>query len=328
MKKTIITTLSITLAFIAIAQNTFTKTEFVRFSPDGKQLVLSSAVYQSSTTAGVPAKRISARIAMMNVDGSNLKWITSTVSGKADASPAISTDGKKIVFRRDNLNETAEPGDIYIINTDGSGLKQLSAKAEQEKNPEFTADGKGVIFIREYFKNIGKARDGELIHIDLATGQEKILLPKEMRVVQAIPLTIGRGGLLLACAETNDQGQPLPAGSMLAMASPDGEISDRSKMILPGKVKMEIKQARTVIAGQQLIFYVHATEGSGWFAEDANFKITAGQTQKLTARGYYSDINLSPDGKTGVQGNEGEATIKLWDFANDQFSNKRTVTGK
>jgi hypothetical protein len=83
-----------------------------------------------------------------------------------------------------------------------------------------------------------------------------------------------------------------------------------------------------VIAGQQLIFYVHATQGSGWFAEDANFKISARQTQKLTGYGYYCDVSLSPDGKTGAQGNEREATIKLWDFANDQFSNKRTVTGK
>lgn len=85
--------------------------------------------------------------------------------------------------------------------------------------------------------------------------------------------------------------------------------------------------AKWVVTVAQLTFYVHGTEGTGWFADDVHFKVTPGQTQKLTHRNYYSDISLSPDGKTGAQGAEGKASVNVWDFSNDQFSNKRVLRG-
>lgn len=327
MKSVAVLVLLLFVSSISPAQNTFTTTEHVRFSPDGKQVVFSSAVYQASTTAGSPATRISARIAVMNIDGTNLKFITTVSSKAADASPVISSDGKKIVFRRDNLSAAGEPGDIYIINIDGSGIKQLSNKSEHETNPEFTVDGKGVIYVRQYFVGMGKASNGELIYADITGTNEKVLLQKEMRVVQAIPLTIGRGGYLVACGETNDKGDIMPTGSMLIMASPDGETAPKSKMLFPGKEKIQIKHIRVVQDGQ-LKIYVRGSEGEGWFAADVDYRVTPGQIQKITTKDYYHDVSLSPDGKTGAQGDSGNATIKFWDFLNDLFSNKRVVVGK
>jgi Tol biopolymer transport system component len=328
MRSLVLVVLALLTAGTAYTQEIFSKTEFTRFSPDGKQVVFSSAVYQASTTSGVPAKRLSARIAIMNVDGTKLKFITAETPGKADAIPVISGDSKKILFRRDNLKDGAESGDIFIVDVDGTGLTQLSKSPEHETNPEFAMDGKGVVFIREYFTGLGKAKDGELVWVDLKGGGEKIMIPKEMRVLQATVLNVGRGGYLLACAETDTDGKPLPAGSMLAMASPDGEINPRSKMVPQASKKVRIFKVHTIIADGKPVFYINGREGEGWFADDIHFKVTTGQIQKITTKGYYGDINISPDGKTGVQGGDSAASIKLWDFSDDKFSNKRIVTAQ
>ena len=77
----------------------------------------------------------------MNIDGSEQKQIT--FSG-LDYSPSWSPDGDKIVFYSDRIN----PSQIFIINKDGSGLKQITNTTGSDVNryPTWFPDGKKIIY--------------------------------------------------------------------------------------------------------------------------------------------------------------------------------------
>ncbi len=78
----------------------------------------------------------------------------------------FSPDGERIVFTRSQREwvsfRDAEPWDIYLINSDGSGEQLL---VPYGYHPTWTADGKGIVF----------QRGQEVIQIDIETGEETLL---------------------------------------------------------------------------------------------------------------------------------------------------------
>jgi Tol biopolymer transport system component len=83
-------------------------------SPDGRHIVLNS----HDNSALFPA------IFVMNLDGSNLHQVSFPPDGAVDVFPSYSPDGAKIVFASSRI----DPGsiDLYIMNTDGSGITVLA----------------------------------------------------------------------------------------------------------------------------------------------------------------------------------------------------------
>lgn len=307
-----------------MAQETFPATETPRFSPDGKQFVFSSTVWEKTASA---SKKLSGAIALMNTDGTNFRLVTKNTTGINDRDASLSPDGKKIVFRRVNLekNPSETGGDVYIINADGSGLKQISNHKADETFPEFTVDGKSVIFVREHFAGANSPYQGELVSVNLQDFKEQLLIAKEFRVKQAIPIPTGRGGFLIACAEIDGNGKPLPNGTMLAVASPAGELNPKAFMKLPmPEKKLQIDRIVASFAPTDTAFYVAASE-DGWFGENYAFKITPKESKILN--GLYNDIryyfSLSPDGKQNIIGTSYPIdTLIVKEFAADNFSGK------
>ncbi|MGA9173945.1 MAG: cell wall-binding repeat-containing protein, partial [Thermoactinomyces sp.] len=82
---------------------------------------------------------------MMNPDGSNkVKLTTNTIFNELYG--RVSPDGKKIVFMRDG-----NPGadfEIYVMNIDGTGLKQLTDNAVDDSYPDWSPDGSKIVFVR------------------------------------------------------------------------------------------------------------------------------------------------------------------------------------
>jgi len=106
---------------------------------------------------------------------------------KMNYAPCFSRDGEKIVFT--SAKERGYTQNIFMINTDGSGLSQIT-KFPEEKNkdiiyasaPSFSPDGKRIIFLRSHAKRErayplrGEMHsEWDLYELDIATGAERRL---------------------------------------------------------------------------------------------------------------------------------------------------------
>jgi hypothetical protein len=76
-------------------------------------------------------------IEVMNADGTGRTTIT---AGPSDYGPNWSPDGAKIVFRR------GSPGEIYVVNSDGSGLTRLTNNSFRDVTPAWSPDGTKIVF--------------------------------------------------------------------------------------------------------------------------------------------------------------------------------------
>ena len=88
----------------------------------------------------------------------------------------FSPDGKRIVFSPFTLKTS----DIYIVNVDGSGLKRLTNTKYWEVAPQFTPDGKKIMFMSDK-ENYA----GEIYLIDLDGSNYRRLAPGYFGVSEA-----------------------------------------------------------------------------------------------------------------------------------------------
>jgi hypothetical protein len=134
------------------------------WSPDGKKIFFSWTDWLNKFNHNVNKVFAKAYLMSTNVDGTGWQCISDTANGLADdGRPSLSPDGKQIVFEC-NRNH---PGnlflEIYIINSDGTNIRQLTScnpgnlhenhydKYWLDGNPMFTQDGKYVVFSRETY---------------------------------------------------------------------------------------------------------------------------------------------------------------------------------
>lgn len=74
----------------------------------------------------------------MDIDGSNQIQLTDAKKGYA-FSPRWSPDGTKIVF--ESTKKDKKDADIYIVNTEGDNLTQLTKNKSSDMRPYWTTDG-------------------------------------------------------------------------------------------------------------------------------------------------------------------------------------------
>ena len=96
------------------------------FSPDGEQLV-------------VKACRPDCGLWIVNANDTAPRRLT---DGGTDGLPAWSPNGRKIAFSR-NVDDNV---DIYTVNVDGSGLRQLTTAPGNDSVPAWTPDSRGIVF--------------------------------------------------------------------------------------------------------------------------------------------------------------------------------------
>lgn len=87
-------------------------------------------------------------IFLVNSDGTNARRVTTAPTATAvDSLPAFSPDGKQIAFDR-ILDGSPGHGRsaIFVVNIDGSGLKQLTDFATNASYPNWSPDGTRIVF--------------------------------------------------------------------------------------------------------------------------------------------------------------------------------------
>jgi TolB protein len=110
-----------------------------KWSPNGKQIVYC-----------IDVDTVNSDIYLMDADGENKKRLT-TFPGD-DSHPNWSPDGKKIIFNSaQNTPDYHIPWgqqyvEIFTMNTDGSGKKQISNLKTVSTYPSFSPDGKYIVF--------------------------------------------------------------------------------------------------------------------------------------------------------------------------------------
>ena len=65
-----------------------------------------------------------------------------TKSTATDRDSCISDDGSKIAFARDD----GEDWEVFVVNSDGTGLTQLTDNTVDDMDPSISADGSKVAF--------------------------------------------------------------------------------------------------------------------------------------------------------------------------------------
>ncbi|NYT20156.1 MAG: hypothetical protein GKC08_07715 [Methanosarcinales archaeon] len=81
-------------------------------------------------------------IFIMNPDGSGVRQLTTTVSGIDDVFPQINSDASTIVYTSFNSDDERdwETREIYVMNADGSGQRQLTNNDDPEYYPVIGGD--------------------------------------------------------------------------------------------------------------------------------------------------------------------------------------------
>jgi TolB protein len=136
-------------------------------SPDGKQIVFTSI------------RSGDLELWIMDIDGTNVRQLTSGLG--YDGGAFFSPDSKRLVFRASRPTQPADVAEykelldqglvmptnmeIYTMNTDGSGIKQVTKLGKANWAPFFTPDGSHIVFSSNHQSQRGY--DFQLYMVDL-----------------------------------------------------------------------------------------------------------------------------------------------------------------
>jgi Tol biopolymer transport system component len=111
--------------------------EIPEWSPDGRRIAFGA----SPIFPGEPGFHTD--IWIMRADGTHKRQLT---SGGFDGEPVFSPDGRRIAFAR--ITHDAEIADaaIYVMNTDGSHLRQVVPSTFGLEHPDWSPDGRWISF--------------------------------------------------------------------------------------------------------------------------------------------------------------------------------------
>ncbi len=101
------------------------------FSPDGKSIYLGMSMGSGA-----------ADIYRINISGEVITRLTKGPAGAINVEPTLSPDGQKIAFSSERGGRPM----IYVMNSDGGGIKRLTFDGVYNSSPSWSPDGKKIAF--------------------------------------------------------------------------------------------------------------------------------------------------------------------------------------
>jgi Tol biopolymer transport system component len=111
--------------------------------------------YQPEPAAGV--------FTMRTADGGGLVRVTANPYGNHDVPGDYSPAGGRIVFLR-ITDSDSETGTLFVVNTDGSGLRRITAPGFAEDSGSWSPDGRWILFSSNNQKLFVVHPDGTGLH--------------------------------------------------------------------------------------------------------------------------------------------------------------------
>jgi Tol biopolymer transport system component len=143
-------------------------------------------------------------IFIINSDGTGLKQLTD--NDEDDWAPAISGDGSRIAFQRTEYQKMTSNPDaikpikpqVYVINSDGTGLAQLTNKTEEAFwNPSISDNGEKIAFWSYFYdpEEIEPEKTGISLVNYLADAEDEndggLIVPAAMVIGGILPIAVG-----------------------------------------------------------------------------------------------------------------------------------------
>lgn len=129
---------------------------------------------------------------VVNADGSHLTKLTHNPQGEVcgsggfcNGSPAWSPDGRRIAFNRASGPVDDEAVGIYVMNTDGSGVQQITQTARpalgEDSDPQWSPNGRKIVFQRRNVRTATPRGGIALWTVNLVSGRERRVTPWHLR---------------------------------------------------------------------------------------------------------------------------------------------------
>jgi Tol biopolymer transport system component len=195
------------------------------WSPDGRRIAFESGpgacILDFHYVGGRNAGTGDVDISVANADGSGLRRLTRGPG--VDCAPVWSPDGRKIAFQRSLVRREGDKVvgadyDIYVINADGSGERNLTGDALSVR-PMWSPDGQKIAFWSGPDGNGG-------IYVMNADGGERRMLARNHALVAWSPdgrkILLGRGGRQVCPAPCVGGGGGTKAYAVIANADGSG----------------------------------------------------------------------------------------------------------
>ena len=197
------------------------------YSPDGTQLVV-----DEDSGKGQPDRH---GLIVANADGSAARTLTTSLKGKNayDTESQWSPDGTRIAFTR--VKSTKEAA-IFVVNVDGTGLKQVTAYKLDAASPDWSPDGTRIAFNSYWDQHPGKSANVYTVNPD-GTGLTAVThhrggkghsfrpswAPDGSKLVIATFVPKGKGGRFgfYIINPDGSGAKRLPTGKLVFAAQPD-----------------------------------------------------------------------------------------------------------
>ena len=199
----------------------------------GPQRVISSnglVVFTSSAPAGPTFAASATDVYLMNLDGTNIQAVTHFGNDPSlfAWNAVISADGSTIAFESNRDPDSGKPGEtlrVWVVHSDGAGLRPLTTGSEPSTGPSISADGELVGFVHKgqiYLASSGGASLQALTDFQMSAAQDPVISDDGSRVVFTIgPRNGGRGAIYVVDSDGKNL-RPLYAPRALSQGSITG----------------------------------------------------------------------------------------------------------